>query len=37
LGEYLINKENAAQFKALELDKKIYEHAPIVTPRKEKA
>jgi hypothetical protein len=36
LGEYLINKENAANFKARELDKRIFEQAPIVTPRKEK-
>ncbi len=32
----MINKENAAQFKARQLDKKIFESAPTTTPKKEK-
>ena len=32
----MIDKENSTQFKARELDKKIFEKAPTITPRKEK-
>jgi hypothetical protein len=31
-----LNKENSAGFKALPLDKKIFEDVPVVTPRKER-
>ena len=35
LDEYL-NKENTSQFKAMPLDKKIFDQASLLTPKKEK-